>query len=170
MYIILNTFGVALALKFLFTLLSMVEKQLICRPTIRFDVIEARSLRVFKKVRNLLCLAAGIESAYFNGWPPPLTASIIGIFLIVLGMLLRTSAILSLGQYWNYNIVTFTGNKRIRSGVYKHIRHPAYIGNMYIVGVFLSTGAISVALISLMLVFGFYLYRSRIEDRILKCL
>lgn len=52
----------------------------------------------------------------------------LGLVLLLVGIFIRWSAILTLGKYFD-GIVNIRNNHRlVRSGLYKHLRHPAYTG------------------------------------------
>ena len=51
-----------------------------------------------------------------------------GIVLLVLGILIRWAAIYSLGKYFTSKVVIQNDHRLIRTGLYKHMRHPAYTG------------------------------------------
>jgi protein-S-isoprenylcysteine O-methyltransferase Ste14 len=51
-----------------------------------------------------------------------------GITLLVLGILIRWAAIYSLGKYFTTKVVIQNDHRLIRTGLYKHMRHPAYTG------------------------------------------
>jgi len=52
----------------------------------------------------------------------------IGLTLLITGIIIRFSAIRTLGQFFTSTVVIKNDHQLIRSGLYKHIRHPAYTG------------------------------------------
>ena len=52
----------------------------------------------------------------------------IGLTLLMTGIIIRLSAIRTLGKYFTGTVLIRTDHQLIRSGVYKHIRHPTYTG------------------------------------------
>lgn len=51
-----------------------------------------------------------------------------GISIMVIGVVLRISAIASLGRMFTYNVTIRDGHELVTSGLYRHIRHPSYTG------------------------------------------
>jgi protein-S-isoprenylcysteine O-methyltransferase len=57
----------------------------------------------------------------------PATLLVIGgLVLILSGLLLRWTAILTLGRFFTSNVATHAGQSVVRTGVYRYVRHPAY--------------------------------------------
>jgi protein-S-isoprenylcysteine O-methyltransferase Ste14 len=52
----------------------------------------------------------------------------IGLALLITGIIIRLSAIRTLGKYFTGTVLIHDDHQLIRSGLYKHIRHPAYTG------------------------------------------
>jgi protein-S-isoprenylcysteine O-methyltransferase len=55
---------------------------------------------------------------------------IMGVILIILGMVIRLSAISQLKKYFTVNVTIRNDHKLITIGLYKYIRHPAYSGGI----------------------------------------
>lgn len=148
-------------------LLSMHENNLVsinyCGIKKTFD---NNSLRVFKYMRLILFLLCSFECQIFHNYN--IYSFIVGLILIGSGILLRTCAINALGQFWSFNVVLFNNHKYITKGVYRYLNHPAYLGNIYLVGLFLLFNSQITSLISLIFMTIFYCYRSSLEDKILK--
>jgi protein-S-isoprenylcysteine O-methyltransferase Ste14 len=53
-----------------------------------------------------------------------------GIALIVLGLVLRWIAILSLGRQFTVDVAITQGHQLVRAGIYKVLRHPSYAGSL----------------------------------------
>jgi protein-S-isoprenylcysteine O-methyltransferase len=53
-----------------------------------------------------------------------------GLCLILVGLGLRWTAILTLRAYFTTDVAIAPGQQLIRSGIYRHIRHPAYSGSI----------------------------------------
>jgi protein-S-isoprenylcysteine O-methyltransferase Ste14 len=51
-----------------------------------------------------------------------------GLVLIILGLIVRWTAIITLRRYFTVNVAIQTDHKIIQSGLYKYIRHPSYSG------------------------------------------
>jgi protein-S-isoprenylcysteine O-methyltransferase Ste14 len=54
--------------------------------------------------------------------------SSIGVGLLLAGIAIRWLAIFTLGKYFTGTVVIKTDHQLVRSGIYKHLRHPSYTG------------------------------------------
>ena len=54
--------------------------------------------------------------------------AVLGLVLLVAGISIRFSAIHTLGKYFTGTVLIKTDHRLIRSGLYRHLRHPAYTG------------------------------------------
>src|SRR6266550_604857 len=52
----------------------------------------------------------------------------VGLAMLIAGIIIRWSAILTLGKYFTGTVLIKRDHRLIRSGLYKHLRHPAYTG------------------------------------------
>jgi len=52
----------------------------------------------------------------------------IGLVLLIVGIIIRLSAIRTLGKYFTGTVLIHNDHQLVRLGLYKHIRHPAYTG------------------------------------------
>lgn len=102
-----------------------------------------------------------------HGWTNRVSA--FGLSLLIVGILIRWTAIKTLGKYFTGTVLIKDDHRLVRSGLYKYLRHPAYTGallahfglglsfsNWFALG-FSSIPFIAVAL-----------YRMRVEERALK--
>jgi protein-S-isoprenylcysteine O-methyltransferase Ste14 len=91
-----------------------------------------------------------------------------GIFLVVIGILVRQWAIFILGRFFTLTVSVQKNQKVVDYGPYRFIRHPSYLGLFIImigIGVALcSWGGILVILVMSGLAFG---YRIHIEEKVL---
>ncbi|MCA1638381.1 MAG: isoprenylcysteine carboxylmethyltransferase family protein, partial [Acidobacteria bacterium] len=53
-----------------------------------------------------------------------------GLLSLLAGIIIRWTAIYSLGKYFTVTVLIKTDHRLIRSGLYKHLRHPAYAGTL----------------------------------------
>jgi protein-S-isoprenylcysteine O-methyltransferase len=53
-----------------------------------------------------------------------------GLVVMILGIVIRWSAILTLGRYFTGRVLIQPGHQLVRKGLYKYVRHPAYIGSL----------------------------------------
>lgn len=102
----------------------------------------------------------------------PITAwpgiGLTGIALILLGMVIRFIAIISLGRFFTVDVAIRKGHTIKQDGMYRYIRHPAYTGSLLS---FLGFGVSINNWISLPVVMipatSVFLYRIRVEEAML---
>lgn len=92
-----------------------------------------------------------------------------GFSLMVAGISVRLLAIRTLGRYFTGKVTIFEDHQLVRTGLYRHVRHPAYAGDLI---AYLGFGLLFSNWISLVLIFCSILlvalYRMRIEERALR--
>ena len=125
-------------------------------------VVDGLSLQWFKIIRYILFFLGAAEFVYFHVLRWQIT--LMGLLLLFLGVGLRLKAIKTLGDFWSFHVVIYENQKLVREGVYRYFSHPAYIGNIYLFGIFLISNSIITAILSSFFIFSFYIYRSRIEN------
>ncbi len=54
----------------------------------------------------------------------------LGIALIILGLIIRWTAIFSLKKYFTVNVAIVEDHRIVDRGLYAHIRHPSYLGSL----------------------------------------
>ena len=102
--------------------------------------------------------------AYANDW----WTLGFGVALVLAGVALRTWAILSLGPYFRREVTIEPGQRLVRSGPYRLMRHPSYTGVLLAVaGLGLAFGSWVGAAVALIVVFAGMLPRIRVEERAL---
>src|SRR6058998_630813 len=91
-----------------------------------------------------------------------------GIFLILLGVLVRQWSIAVLGRFFSLTVRVAEDHRVVVKGPYRLIRHPSYTGVLItFIGLALAVQS-SGALLVLLAVFGVsYGYRMRVEERVL---
>jgi protein-S-isoprenylcysteine O-methyltransferase Ste14 len=91
-----------------------------------------------------------------------------GIILIVLGLIIRWVAILSLRRYFTVNISIQEGHRIIDTGIYRFVRHPAYsVSLLSFLGLGMSfSNWLSVSIIFLPITIAF-IYRIHYEEKAL---
>ena len=91
-----------------------------------------------------------------------------GIFLMLLGVLVRQWAIAVLGRFFSLTVRVAEDHRVVVKGPYRLIRHPSYTGVLItFIGLALAVQS-SGALLVLLAVFGVsYGYRMRVEERVL---
>lgn len=129
-------------------------------------IIDSWSLKIFKIGRLILLTIGSIEACLVASYN--INNIILGVSLIAMGVTLRCYAIYSLGSMWNFNIILYKDHKVIKKGIYSYIKHPAYIGNIYLTGILLCINSTWATLTSIPFIIIFYLYRANIENSLLK--
>ncbi len=91
---------------------------------------------------------------------------VIGLFIIVIGLIIRTISIRLLKQYFTYSVTKVENQELIEKGFYKVIRHPGYLGQILIfigISITLSNWISFIAMLFTILI-G-YLYRIKVEEK-----
>jgi len=114
-----------------------------------------------------LGFAAMLVEGALRGSPPPAIVTA-GLALFALAKLVKWWAILSLGPFWTFRVIVVPGTSLIRSGPYRWLRHPNYVGVVgEFAGVALAAGA-WLSGVAAITGFGWLLYRRiRVEERAL---
>ncbi len=92
----------------------------------------------------------------------------IGLLVIILGLIIRIVSIKTLAENFSTDVNVRKSQKLMTTGIYKKIRHPAYMGTIIsFIGLGLSLNN-WLALITIVLpVVGAFLYRIKIEENVL---
>lgn len=94
--------------------------------------------------------------------------SLCGIFLMLLGLVLRWTAILTLRKYFTVNVSILPGHQIVKKGLYKYIRHPAYAGSLLsFLGLGLSFSNWLSAIVIFVPVLTAFIYRIQVEEKAL---
>lgn len=95
--------------------------------------------------------------------------SSLGLLFLVAGIAIRWTAIHTLGKYFTGTVLIKNDHRLIRTGLYKHLRHPAYAGALLAhLGLGLSfSNWISLGLSSIPYFLAAF-YRMHVEERALK--
>jgi protein-S-isoprenylcysteine O-methyltransferase Ste14 len=102
--------------------------------------------------------------AYANDW----WTLGFGVATVLVGIALRAWAILSLGRYFRREVTIEPGQKLVRRGPYRRLRHPSYAGLVLVFAGFgLAFGSWVSAAVALLIVFAGMLPRIRVEERAL---
>ena len=102
--------------------------------------------------------------AYANNW----WTLGLGVALVLAGTVLRAWAIVSLGRYFRRDVTIEPGQRIVRRGPYRVLRHPSYTGIFLILAGFgLAFGSWVSAGVALLIVFVGMLPRIRVEEQAL---
>lgn len=92
----------------------------------------------------------------------------IGIVLLVTGITIRLVAVYTLGQFFTGIVMIKTNHQLVRTGIYRHLRHPAYTGALLAhLGLGLAFSNWYTLAISSVPYFLVAFYRMRIEEKAL---
>lgn len=92
-----------------------------------------------------------------------------GLFLIIIGVTIRTWAIILLGEYFDSRARTLKDHQLIRKGPFSIVRHPCYLGSVLIfIGSAFFLSSLMGALISGVLMVSAYRKRIEVEEVLLK--
>ncbi len=94
--------------------------------------------------------------------------SLSGLVLIVLGLIVRWIAILTLRRYFTVDVSIVSHHQIIKKGIYKFIRHPAYTGSLLsFLGLGLSFSNWLSTLVMLVPILTAFSYRIVVEEKVL---
>jgi protein-S-isoprenylcysteine O-methyltransferase Ste14 len=83
-------------------------------------------LLIFLQIGNLLSFSIGATRiGRIDNW---VLFIIIGALLVLIGIVIRISSIMTLKQHYTYTVTKTENHELIETGLYKYIRHPGYLG------------------------------------------
>jgi protein-S-isoprenylcysteine O-methyltransferase Ste14 len=93
--------------------------------------------------------------------------SVVGLGLFLTGIYIRVVAMRTLDKFFLTDLRTLKNHRLVKHGVYKYIRHPAYLGTwLFSIGIPLIFSSLYGFLLMLVLSLS-YLYRIRLEETVL---
>jgi protein-S-isoprenylcysteine O-methyltransferase Ste14 len=134
--------------------------------------LDKSSLR-FLWTTIIICIFIGVFLGVWRigwriGYIPAKFISLIGLVLIVLGLIVRWTAILTLKKYFTVDVSIQSNHKIIDKGIYKFIRHPAYAGSLLsFLGLGLSFSNWLSTLVIFIPILIAFIYRIRVEEKAL---
>ncbi len=91
-----------------------------------------------------------------------------GVFLGMIGVVIRMWAVLTLRERYTRTLLTHDGHVVERKGPYRWVRHPGYLGSLLTLnGLATVSGSLVVLAASLVATIAAYAYRIRVEDEML---
>ena len=99
--------------------------------------------------------------------PEPLflTLHYAGAVLIAAGLVVRWTAIRTLGRFFTVKVTVREGHRVVRDGLYRYVRHPSYAGALLsFVGLAVSFGSWATFVVILVPVFAAMGYRIHVEE------
>jgi protein-S-isoprenylcysteine O-methyltransferase len=95
--------------------------------------------------------------------------AVVGLVLLVAGLALRWTAILTLRRAFTVNVAIAKDQRLVEGGVYATLRHPAYTGNLLaFAGFALAFGDWLAWLVIVLPIVAAFLYRIHVEERALR--
>ena len=153
--------------------------------TIIFLVVAAQELVTLRIVRNakredlffliptflILVSALSVTAWDFvklqESMYTPSPGSIVGLLLFIIGLVIQLVAWRTLRQSYSWTLEIKEGHRLIKHGIYKHTRHPIYLGTiMRIIAIPLFLSSLY-GLLSMSALIPFIFYRIRVEERML---
>lgn len=123
-------------------------------------------LTIYACIALAVWLASTGADRFAPAWREPLFWS--GLVLMVAGMALRWWSIRVLAQFFTVDVAIRPGHELIRHGPYRLLRHPSYTGAlMTFYGFALALGNFWSLLVVVVPVTAAFLWRIRIEERVL---
>jgi protein-S-isoprenylcysteine O-methyltransferase Ste14 len=94
---------------------------------------------------------------------------LLGIVLIVVGLAVRWAAIFTLRSYFTVDVAITKHHKVVMTGLYRFIRHPAYLGSLLsFLGLAISFSNWLAALVIFIPITSAFVYRIRAEEEALE--
>ncbi len=93
------------------------------------------------------------------------TFLLIGIIFTTIGLIIRIGSIMTLKDFYTYTVTKIEKHELVETGLYKRIRHPAYLGQLIVfIGISISTSNwLSIVLMIASILPG-YMYRIKVEE------
>jgi protein-S-isoprenylcysteine O-methyltransferase Ste14 len=133
-------------------------------------VLDSSSLKVLW-ITLILSISLGIYFRRFSVGTISIYASIIhyiGLFLIIFGLVIRFFAIKKLKKFFTVTVAIQKDHRIVDTGIYKHLRHPAYLGNLIsFLGLGFALQNWLTIIIIVIPIFGAISYRIYIEEKVL---
>lgn len=120
-------------------------------------------------IGNLVAWTLSIYLAFgMQGNIDSLAVQITGLAVMAFGILLRFVAILQLGRFHTPNVAILPDHQLMDRGLYRHIRHPSYLGALIaFLGFGLALGNCLSVLVLMLVGPAIYLYRIHEEEQAL---
>lgn len=140
------------------------EKNEVFKESDFSSIILFRALIPFAIIINLFFYFTETDILNFKH----ISIQIIGFVLFISGVIIRWTAIATLGKAFNVKVTIIKNQKLQISGIYKNIRHPSYTGLiMYYTGIALIMSNILCLIIFVFSSLTVVLFRIKIEEKLL---
>ena len=101
--------------------------------------------------------------------PPAGAAALAGVAVFLLAKALKYAAIAALGERWTFRVLVLPGAPLVKTGPYRWLRHPNYVGVAgELIGAALMAGSPVAGVIAFVTFGGMMLARVRVEERALE--
>jgi Putative protein-S-isoprenylcysteine methyltransferase len=106
---------------------------------------------------------------YMRDWLCPYFTYYFGIIFIIVGVIIRCNAVLTLKKAFTLSVQTTANQHLIQKGLYRIVRNPAYTGSIIsLMGVALSYRHILGILATILICMVCYSTRIKVEEKVLK--
>ncbi len=113
-------------------------------------------------------LAVYISIKFYFPIYPDTMIRYIGLGIILLGIIMRIAAVISLGKFFTVDVTIREDHKLKQDGVYKYLRHPSYFASLIsFIGFGLSINSWPGLILIVIAVMTVFIYRITIEEKIL---
>jgi protein-S-isoprenylcysteine O-methyltransferase Ste14 len=115
-----------------------------------------------------IILAMYISINYYFPIYPNTIIRYAGLGIILLGIVLRIAAVLSLGKFFTVDVTIREDHKLKKDGMYKYLRHPSYFASLVsFIGFGISINSWPGLLLIVVAVTTVFIFRIKIEEKIL---
>jgi len=126
-------------------------------------------LRLAYYAEVIVALLRLLDPHFFRPAPTTAVVIVIGIVLMVVGLVVRVQAYRALGKCWSLRVQIKEGQPLVRTGPYRFVRHPAYLGMLLVcLGIPIAFRSIWAAVVMAAGMWPAVAYRIRIEERLLE--
>ncbi len=113
-------------------------------------------------------LAANVVLSAVSAGPVPVVLRWAGIGVLAVGLAVRAWGMTTLGTAYTRTLRTTGGQRLVRNGPYRLVRHPGYFGSLLVwTGYSLGLGSWVALIVTAGLLFGVYSWRISAEERML---
>lgn len=125
-------------------------------------------LIIWVTVVAAIILAVYISMKYYFPIYSDTNIRYIGLGIILLGIILRISAVISLGKFFTVDVTIREDHKLKKDGLYKYLRHPSYFASLIsFIGFGLSINSWPGLILIVIAVMTVFVFRIKIEEKIL---
>ena len=108
---------------------AIVELRFLHRYRVSTDKVgDKHSAKLWDAAHALECGGILISFTSLGRMPSSNVVGIAGLTLLLLGLVIRWTAINTLGKYFTGKVLIKADHQLVRDGLYKHLRHPSYTG------------------------------------------